>query len=144
MTVSTFPSIANRDLAATSARKTSLRWVDVYLPKAIPAPEGFEDIDSIVARHEANTTRGVLLIAARKALAKRAANKVPGIAQLRLRKGWSQMRLSKEIGTSQSYIARLEVSHEDVLMSTARRLAAALGVSIEEIDTALRARKEPR
>jgi ribosome-binding protein aMBF1 (putative translation factor) len=103
-------------------------------------PEGFEDIDSIVARHEANAGR--FLASARKVLAKRVADKVSGIARLRLHKGWSQMRLSKEVGTSQSYIARLELHHEDVLMSTARRLAAALGVSIDVIDAALQGRTE--
>jgi len=115
-------------------------WVDVFRPKDIPAPPDFEDVDAVVARHETNPTRRRHLKEARKALSDREPELITGLAAFRLRKGWSQKRLSEEVGTSQSYIARLEIGNEDILMSTARRLAAALGVSIEEIDAALRSR----
>lgn len=115
-------------------------WTDVFLPKDAPVPADFEDIDTIVARSDADPARRRHLEAARKALADREAEGITGLAALRLRKGWSQKRLSEEVGTSRSYIARLESGTEDILLGTARRVAAALEISLEQLDAALRAR----
>jgi DNA-binding XRE family transcriptional regulator len=119
-------------------------WVDVFRPRDIPAPEDYEDIDDVIARHETNAVRGQHLQEARIALATREQNRITGLAALRLRKGWSQKRLADEVGTSQPHIARLELGHEDILMSTARRLATALDVPIQEINSALLARGSPK
>lgn len=61
----------------------------------------------------------------------------PSLAQLRLKQGWSQADLAKRAETSQSYIARLEQGKIDPQMSTARKIANALTVSIEAFAQAL-------
>ena len=61
----------------------------------------------------------------------------PGIAQLRLRNGWSQAELARRAETSQPYIARLEQGKVDPQISTAQKIAKALGVSIEVFAQAL-------
>lgn len=50
------------------------------------------------------------------------------LAYFRLRQGWSQKELAGRMGTSQSYIARLEAGAVDPQVSTLRRLAAVLMV----------------
>lgn len=59
-------------------------------------------------------------------------DQVPRLATYRLAKGWSQKRLADELGTSQSYIARLETGRSDPQMSTVRRICLALGISLDE------------
>jgi len=144
MTASTSQVTADVPAPASSTRRSSVVWVDEFRPRDIPAPEDYEDIDDVVARHETDNERRRYLEEARIALATREQDRFTGLAALRLRKGWSQKRLADEVGTSQPHIARLEVGHEDILMSTARRLATALGTSIEEINTALLSRGAPK
>lgn len=104
-----------------------------------PIESEFQDIDEVVKNDEQDSVRRQHLENARKKIAERLRGETAGIAALRLRKGWSQQRLAKEIGTSQPHIARIE-SGQDMLLDTARRLANALGVSLQEIDEAARAR----
>lgn len=52
---------------------------------------------------------------------------------LRERKGWSQTRLSKESGVSQTYISELEAGKSKPTVPIAIKLAKALGVSIAEL-----------
>ena len=103
---------------------------------------GFEDIDDVVTQSEADSRRAPYLEKARRDLAEREPDRIRGLAALRLRKGWSQKRLATEVGTSQPHIARLEMGHEDLRMEIARRLAAALEVSIADIDAAFFAREQ--
>jgi guanosine-3',5'-bis(diphosphate) 3'-pyrophosphohydrolase len=60
-----------------------------------------------------------------------------GLAALRLKRGWSQRLLADAIGVKQPHIARLESGHNDPSLSTMRKLAAALEVSLEDIARAL-------
>jgi len=57
---------------------------------------------------------------------------------LRLRKGWSQARLAAELGTSQSYIARIERGKENLTVKTCRKLSWALGIDLNTLDQMLR------
>jgi len=61
----------------------------------------------------------------------------PHLAQLRLSKGWSQLELAQRASTSQSYVARLERGKIDPQISTVRKIAEALGVSMETLAHAL-------
>lgn len=141
MTASTFPNTVDESTVTSSSSAATVIWVDLFQPKDVPIPADFEDLDAVIARDERVPARRAKLEEARKALAARATGgRISGLASLRLRKGWSQKRLADEVGTSQSHIARLEIGNEDILMSTARKLGVALGVPIEEIDKALRAR----
>jgi DNA-binding XRE family transcriptional regulator len=140
MIASTSPNTVDESTLTSSSSTATVIWVDVFQPKDVPVPADFEDIDAAIERDEKVPARRAKLENARKALAARETRRITGLSALRLRKGWSQKRLADEVGTSQSHIARLEIGNEDILMSTARRLAAALGVPIEELDIALRAR----
>lgn len=143
MTASTYRGTTDLPSAGTSTRRTTVLWVDIR-PESAPLPDGFEDIDDVVAQAESDSRHAPYLEKARRDLADREPDRIKGLAALRLRKGWSQKRLAAEVGTSQPHIARLEIGHEDILMETARRLAAALGVSIADIDAALLAREQQR
>ena len=115
-----------------------LAWVNVApLPSLLESE--FQDIDDVVEADERDNERRQHLENARRRIADRHPREVIGIAALRLRRGWSQQRLAREIGTSQSHIARIEAG-QDMLLDTARRLANALNVSLLEIDNAARAR----
>lgn len=57
----------------------------------------------------------------------------------RLLRGWSQSRLARESGVSQTYISELEAGKWSPNIAVLRKLAAALGVSVtalldDEID----------
>ncbi len=60
------------------------------------------------------------------------------VRTLRLRKGWSQVHLAKELGTSQSHIARIERGTENLAIDTCRRLCGVLGIDMNTLDQALR------
>jgi DNA-binding XRE family transcriptional regulator len=119
---------------------TSAVWTwRLIEPDALEAE--FEDIDDVVAASEKDPGRRSHLERARRAIADRLPVETLGLASLRLKLGWSQKRLAEEIETSQPHVARIEMGREDIRISTVRRLARALGVSIAEIDSALLARR---
>jgi len=96
-------------------------------------PEGFIDIDDLVEEDERDPLKRPHLEAANKLIAERYAVHIRGLAALRLKRGWSQRTLADAIGVKQPHIARLELGHNDPSLSTMRKLAAALGVSVEHI-----------
>ncbi len=97
----------------------------------------------MVGSAERNSVRRALIENARRKIVEQMPAETAGLAALRLKKGWSQQRLAQEIRTSQPHIARIE-GGQDILMDTARRLAEALGVTLLEIDAAVRARTVKR
>lgn len=106
-------------------------------PKPISAA-GAIDIDDLVAELENQSTENAQAIAqGRQWVAKTFYTDQQSIAKLRLQKGWSQAELARHASTSQSYIARLELGRTDPQISTARKIATALGVSIEVLSDAL-------
>jgi transcriptional regulator with XRE-family HTH domain len=60
------------------------------------------------------------------------------VRTLRLRRGWSQVRLAEELGTSQSHIARIERGTENLAIETCRKLAHALEIDLNTLDQALK------
>lgn len=52
------------------------------------------------------------------------------VKRLRQAKGWTQTRLSKESGVSQTYISELEAGKSNPTIPIVRKLAAALGVPV--------------
>lgn len=106
-------------------------------PKPLTVP-GAIDIDDLVAEFESQSPENAEAIAhGRQWVAETFYAGRPSIAQLRLQKGWSQAELALRTKTSQSYIARLELGRTDPQVSTARKIAKALGVSIEVFVDAL-------
>lgn len=59
------------------------------------------------------------------------------IKALRLRCGLSQDQLATKIGSTQNRISRIEKGDEDIRLSTMRKLANALDVTLQDIDIAL-------
>jgi DNA-binding XRE family transcriptional regulator len=100
-------------------------------------PEGYQDIDDLVADDERDPVRRTAIEAGRRIVAERYYKDASGLAALRLRHGWSQRTLADAIGVKQPHIARLESGQNDPSLGTMRKLAAALGVTIEEIVRAL-------
>jgi len=52
---------------------------------------------------------------------------------LRRAKGWSQTRLARESGVSQTYISDLEAGRSNPTVPVLKRLAAALGVRVSDL-----------
>lgn len=100
-------------------------------------PDGYQDIDDLVAEDERDPARRSAIEAGRMAVAERYYKDVSGLAVLRLKHGWSQRTLADAIGVKQPHIARLESGQNDPSLGTMRKLAAALGVTIEDIVRAL-------
>lgn len=106
-------------------------------PKPLAVP-GAIDIDDLVAEFEGQSHENAKAIEkGRKWVAETFYADRPTIAQLRLKKGWSQAELARRAETSQPYIARLEQGNVDPQMSTAQKISKVLGVSIEAFAQAL-------
>jgi len=107
----------------------------VFTPKiaADAIPEGFLDIDDLVEQHERDPERKAAIEEGRRTVAREYYANKKGLAVLRLRKGWSQRTLAEAAGMKQPHIARLESGQNDPSLDTMRRLAHALGISIEEL-----------
>jgi len=105
--------------------------VVVLEPIAIkaPLPSGFEDIDPLVERIQTDPETQQAIAAGRRAVAEHHyAGSPRTLSYYRLQRGWSQKEFAALLGTSQSYVARLEAGSIDPQVSTVKRLAAVLGV----------------
>jgi DNA-binding XRE family transcriptional regulator len=99
---------------------------------------GAADIGVLFAEFEAMAGGQAALTAGRQWLAEAFYGGRPvSLAQLRLRRGWSQAELARRVETSQPYIARLEAGRVDPQLSTVRRIASALEVSTATLVDAL-------
>jgi len=137
----TSPSQSTRwveECPQTGTREGMVLFRDFSVPPKPLAVPGAIDIDDLVAEFESQSPENVEAIAqGRQWVAKTFYAHQSSLAQLRLQRGWSQAELSKQAKTSQSYIARLELGRTDPQISTARKIAVALGVSIEVFANAL-------
>jgi ribosome-binding protein aMBF1 (putative translation factor) len=94
-----------------------------------PLPAGFVDIDALVEQEEKDAVAKQSIAAGRQAVAENHyATQPRPLSYYRLRNGWSQKELAGRMGTSQSYIARLEAGDIDPQVSTLKRLAAVFDV----------------
>ena len=59
--------------------------------------------------------------------------KLPRLREVRELHGWSQSRLAEESGVSRDSISNYETGHREAWPATAKRLADALGVEIEDL-----------
>lgn len=113
-------------------------------PRAKPAKPVSVDIDDLVAEFQSKSSANAKAMSkGRKWVAETFYKDRPNLAQLRLKKGWSQLELAKRASTSQLYVARLEQGKIDPQMSTVRRVAEALGISIEVFAEALLLETKP-
>ena len=98
------------------------------------AIEGSVDIDELVAEFEQSPIDAKAIAKGRQWVAKTFYDGItPSIAQLRLKKGWSQAELARRMGTSQPHIARLELGKVDPQISTVKKLAGTLGITVADM-----------
>lgn len=95
------------------------------------------DIDDLVAEFDATPNGAKSIAKGRQWVAKTFYGDRASLAALRLQHGWSQAELARQVGTSQSYIGRLEAGLVDPQLSTIRKIALALGVSVTALVAAL-------
>jgi transcriptional regulator with XRE-family HTH domain len=55
------------------------------------------------------------------------------LKRLRAQRGWSQVALSQRAGLTKEYIARLELGQHDPSLTTLKKLAKALKVTLAEL-----------
>lgn len=130
---STTPSISLERVRRTLAVVPETRGTSVVVLEPVtvapPLPAGFVDVDSLVEQAEQEPATKHALADGRRAVAEAYySGSARPLSYYRLQKGWSQKQLASKLGTSQSYIARLEAGSIDPQLSTLRRLAAALEV----------------
>ncbi|SRR5712692_990702 len=119
--------------AAKSGKALKLIYAEVP-----PVPKDYVEIDTLIANHEKDETRRTSLEEARKLIAETLYSDKPvSLSVLRLKKGWSQARLAQEMNTSQSHVARIELGHEDLRLSTIKKIAAALNVDLPLVLSAI-------
>jgi DNA-binding XRE family transcriptional regulator len=105
-------------------------------PPTLPA--GFREVNERIAQLEQREDRKAKLAEARQKVANAFYASQTSLAAMRLKKGLSQAALAQLVGTSQSHIARMEKGDDDIRLSTARRLAEALGTDLETVAKSLR------
>jgi DNA-binding XRE family transcriptional regulator len=133
-TASGFPETVRRTLAAVPATRGTPVVVLEPVNVRAPLPEGFMDIEDFIAQEERDPVVKQAVAAGNKVIAEQYyADGPQRLAYYRLRNGWSQKELASRVGTSQSYIARLEAGEIDPQVSTLNRLADALQVAPSEI-----------
>lgn len=122
------------DAPSTSTTDGKVIYAEFHVPVKPAMPSGAIDIDDLVAEFEQTTESAEAIAKGRKWIAKSFYdNQQASVALLRLQKGWSQAELAKRASTSQSYIARLELGKVDPQVSTVKKLAKALGVSVVKV-----------
>lgn len=122
------------DAPSTSTTAGKVIYAEFHVPVKPVMPSGAIDIDDLVAEFEQTKELAEAIAKGRKWVAKSFYdNQQPSVALLRLQKGWSQAELAKRASTSQPYIARLELGKVDPQVSTVKKLAKALGVSVVKV-----------
>lgn len=136
---SEFPFIAKGfETSTTSTAPGKVIYAAFPLALQVKPIPGAIDIDDLVAEFEQSPESAQAVAAGRKWVAETFyADRPATIAQLRLRKGWSQAALARRADTSQPYIARLELGRVDPQLSTVRKIARALGVSTDTLMQAI-------
>jgi ribosome-binding protein aMBF1 (putative translation factor) len=105
-----------------------------------PLPAGFVDIEVLVDEQEQDTVTRQAIATGRQSVAESYYATQPWpLSYYRLRNGWSQKELAGRMGTSQSYIARLEAGDIDPQVSTLRRLATVFDVQASALLDAMSA-----
>lgn len=105
-----------------------------------PLPDGYREIDDIVRSRESNPRHASALARARQRLATQVEDEAqkPTVASLRLKAGFSQAKIAKLLGNSQSSYSLIESGRRaDILLSTLKKLAAIFQISLDELDAAI-------
>lgn len=121
-----------------SAKANIYTIVEQFVSTAVP--DGFREVQAVVAEREKNLRRAAALKRARQRLA----NKLVGseadvtVAVLRMRAGLSQARVADLLGNSQSSYSMIESGRRpNVMFATFERLAAVFDVSRDTLAQAI-------
>lgn len=126
--------VTNDSLAGSPATGPGVvLYADFSAGSEDATPESFQDIDDLAEQFALSAERRDAIEAGHRLVAERHYAGRVGLAALRLRRGWSQRDLANAIGVLQPHIARLESGRNDPSLGTVRKLAAALGVTIDEL-----------
>lgn len=126
------------DEQPTSTTPGQVIYLEFPIPAKPPILSGAIDIDDLVAELEQSDEAAEAIAKGRQWVAKSFYRGQPSsIAQLRLKKGWSQAELAKRASTSQSYIARLELGNVDPQVSTVIKIAKALDLPVAAVVEAI-------
>jgi DNA-binding XRE family transcriptional regulator len=139
------PDAVRRTLAAVPETRGTPVVLLAPVTVEAPLPADFVDIDTLVEQAETDSAAKVAIADGRKAIAEHYYGAEPrSLAYYRLQRGWSQKELAMRVGTSQSYIARVEAGDIDPQVSTLWRIAAALEVQPEVVlNAVLSGAKQP-
>ena len=125
--------------ATSKASRCVVFMFDNHAARGVETPLNHVAIGDLVAKWEKDDTRRKAIEEARGWVADTFhAEDGDTVRTLRLRKGWSQVQLAMELGTSQSHIARIERGTENLAIETCRRLCSVLGIDMNTLDQALR------
>lgn len=139
------PESARRSLAPVPETRGLPVIVLAPVTVAAPLPAGFMDIDHLVEEAEKDPVNLDAIASGRQAVAEHYYSGEPrSLTWYRLNNGWSQKELATRMGTSQSYIARLETGAIDPQVSTLMRLAAVFEVAPSALLEALGAQEGRR
>lgn len=103
----------------------------------LPAREKISSIDSFISELTADLDLAEEMKSARAWVADNFYDEATTLKSLRLKAGLSQAQLAKALETSQPQVAKLEKGGVDPQLSTLKKLASALGVSIDQVAEAL-------
>ena len=142
MTPSAFsPSLPPAPVSGRDNNVVFLEPIEIQVSSTKRMRPGFVDVSAHVKELERDEKTRALFEAGRKQIAEHLEDTGEiTLATLRLQKGWSQQRLADEMGTTQSYIARIEAGRDDIRVSTAARISEALGIELIAVVRAITAR----
>lgn len=99
-----------------------------------PIPDGFVRLEDFLNEFETDPSLADGLASARREIAaERNAAGERSLALLRMRRGLTQQQLADALGTKQPTVSRLELGQQVPGLSMLRRLAAVLGVDMNEL-----------
>jgi DNA-binding XRE family transcriptional regulator len=101
-----------------------------------PATESFSDFDNLLKELESDSTSSLALKEGRKWVGEKFYGQHRTLAALRLSAGLSQSDLANSCSMSQPHISRYESGKHEPGISVAKRLASAMGVTLEEFASA--------
>ncbi|MGE3594622.1 MAG: helix-turn-helix domain-containing protein [Dehalococcoidia bacterium] len=112
---------------------------------AASLPDGFEDIDTIIAAREADPDGRAALARARQRLSQPLQGRVSALTMLRLQRGWSRDQLAAALGIDRDVCAELETGGDVSRPSlpAMAQWARTLRVTVDEIDGMLRTEDGP-
>ena len=135
MPTTKFENVVHDTQAST---QTPCRVFEFPQPESDEVPASYTSIDDLVHELESDAGRKAAIEKGRRWVAETFhGDDGVTVRTMRLQIGWSQAELAKEIGTSQSHIARIERGTENLAIRTCRKLCNALKIDMNTLDLAL-------